>query len=96
MPSRDQCLPWLHAPYCPKQSLIPQVEVVMQSGFCNACHMRINKTINYPENSHKVVWREYAQKCCKMQLVKIMPEKTQACMGFEPMTSTIPVQCSTN
>ena len=24
------------------------------------------------------------------------PEKIQACTGFEPMTSAIPVQCSTN
>ena len=29
-------------------------------------------------------------------VVKIGPEKIQACMGFEPMTSAIPVQCSTN
>ena len=29
-------------------------------------------------------------------IVKIRPEKIQACTGFEPMTSAIPVQCSTN
>ena len=28
-------------------------------------------------------------------VVKIRPEKIQGCMGFEPMTSAIPVQCST-
>ena len=27
-------------------------------------------------------------------VVKIRPEKIQACMGFEPMTSVIVVQCS--
>ena len=29
-------------------------------------------------------------------VVKIRPKKIQACTGFEPMTSTIPVQHSTN
>ena len=29
-------------------------------------------------------------------VVKIGPEKIQACMGFEPMTSVIVVQCTTN
>ena len=29
-------------------------------------------------------------------VVKIRPEKIQAHMEFEPMTSVIPVQCSTN
>ena len=29
-------------------------------------------------------------------IVKIRPEKIQACTGFEPVTSAIPVQCSTN
>ena len=29
-------------------------------------------------------------------VVKRKPEKNQACMGFEPMTSAIPVQRSTN
>ena len=29
-------------------------------------------------------------------VVKIRPEKIQACTGFEPMTSAIPVQRSTN
>ena len=29
-------------------------------------------------------------------VVEIRPEKIQACMGFEPMTSAIPVQPSTN
>ena len=43
MPSRSQCLPWLHAPYCPKQSLIPQVDVVMQSGSYSAYDTVINK-----------------------------------------------------
>ena len=28
-------------------------------------------------------------------VVKIRPEKIQGCTGFEPMTSAIPVQCST-
>ena len=37
MPSRDQCLPWLHAPYCPRQSLIPQADVVAQSGSYSVC-----------------------------------------------------------
>ena len=60
MPSRDQCLPWLHAPYCPKQSLIPQVDVVTQSESYNACDTQINKVRIYTENSHKVVWREYS------------------------------------
>ena len=27
-------------------------------------------------------------------VVKIRPEKIQACMGFEPMTSVIVVQCT--
>ena len=29
-------------------------------------------------------------------VVKIRPEKIQVCTGFEPMTSAIPVQCSTD
>ena len=29
-------------------------------------------------------------------VVKIKPEKVLLCMGFEPMTSAISVQCSTN
>ena len=29
-------------------------------------------------------------------VVKIRPEKIQACTGFEPMTSVIMVQCTTN
>ena len=33
----------------------------------------------------------FAVMCTKEGLKKI-----QACTGFEPMTSTIPVQCSTN
>ena len=34
---------------------------------------------------------------CLKAVVKRRPEKkNQACTGFEPMTSTIPVQCSTN
>ena len=28
-------------------------------------------------------------------VVKIMPEKIQACTGREPMTSAIPVRCTT-
>ena len=29
-------------------------------------------------------------------VMKFTPEKIQASTGFEPMTSVIPVQCSTN
>ena len=29
-------------------------------------------------------------------VVKRKPEKIQACTGFEPLTSLIPVQCSAN
>ena len=29
-------------------------------------------------------------------VVKIMPEKIQACTRCEPMTSAIPVRCTTN
>ena len=35
--------------------------------------------------------------CTTQAVVKIRPEKkNQACTGFEPMTSAIPVQRSTN
>ena len=36
---------------------------------------------HYLSNSEKKTWKK---------------KKIQACTGFEPMTSTIPVQCSTN
>ena len=67
MPSRDQCLQcqsWLHvqacmhAPYCPKQSSIPQVGAVTQSGSRNACDMVISTLKVYPENSQKVTHGE--------------------------------------
>ena len=30
------------------------------------------------------------------KVMKIRPEKNNACTGLEPITSAIPVQCSTN
>ena len=44
MPTMAAC------PYCPKQSLIPQVDVVTQSGSYSACDTLINKVIIYAKH----------------------------------------------
>ena len=44
------------------------------------------------------IWRYdwSLQFCTQCAVVKLKPEKTQAWTRFKPMTSVIPVQCSTN
>ena len=42
----------------------------------------------------KVDHRSYRRNCKSCERESLT--KIQACMGFEPLTSAIPVQCSTN
>ena len=61
--------------------------------------------VYYFSSSDNKAWKKFrpwmkvilAVMCTTWAVVKIRPEKKiQACTEFEPMTSVIPVQCSTN
>ena len=56
------------------------------------------QVVRFQKKITSVTWMKVilAVICTTQAVVKIRPEKIQACTGFEPMTSAIPVQRSTN
>ena len=49
--------------------------------------------LSLPQYENIIDYHSYTH---NLAVVKLKPKKIQPCMGFEPITSAIPVQCSTN
>ena len=77
------------------QNCIQWIEWVLQVLWTN-CRLKWHKANTNPLDCKQVNMKTV---CAEMNttkaVVKIRPEKIQGCTGFEPMTSAIPVQCST-